>query len=57
MSNFDKAIENISQAKGLSTLGPKDGVSPDLYVYVAFSIAGGTGTGIYYDILHLLEKN
>ncbi|MEL0238351.1 MAG: tubulin-like doman-containing protein [Gammaproteobacteria bacterium] len=56
LSNFDKAIESISQAKGLSTLGPKDGVSPDLYVYVAFSIAGGTGTGIYYDILHLLEE-
>ena len=27
-----------------------------MYVYVAFSIAGGTGTGIYYDILHLLEE-
>ena len=56
LSNFDKAIESISQAKGLSTLGPAGGVSPDLYVYVAFSVAGGTGTGIYYDILHLLEE-
>ena len=56
LSNFDKAINNISQAKGLSTLGPSGGVAPDLYIYVAFSVAGGTGTGIYYDILHLLEE-
>ena len=27
-----------------------------MYIYVAFSVAGGTGTGIYYDILHLLEE-
>ena len=56
MSNFDKALNNMSIATGLSTLGPKSGVSPDLYIYVAFSIAGGTGTGIFYDILHLLEE-
>ena len=36
LSNFDKAINNISQAKGLSTLGPSGGVAPDLYIYVAF---------------------
>ena len=37
-------------------MGPKSGPSKDLYIYVAFSVAGGTGTGIYYDILHLLEE-
>lgn len=56
LSNFDKAIESISKAKGLSTLGPPAGVSSDLFVYVAFSVAGGTGTGIFYDILHLLDE-
>jgi len=57
LTNFDKAIDSISQDSGsLTTLGPDSGVSQDLYVYVAFSVAGGTGTGIYYDILHLLEE-
>ena len=57
LSNFDDAIKSIAQDGGsLTTLGPDSGVSQDLYVYVAFSVAGGTGTGIYYDILHLLEE-
>ena len=56
MSNFDKAINNLSQSKGLATLGPSSGVADELCVYVAFSIAGGTGTGTFYDILHLLEE-
>jgi hypothetical protein len=57
LSNFDDAIKSIAQdGGGLTTLGPDSGVSQDLYIYVAFSVAGGTGTGIYYDILHLLEE-
>ena len=56
LSNFDNAIKSISQdGGGLTTLGPDSGTTQDLYIYVAFSVAGGTGTGIYYDILHLLE--
>ncbi|MBT6232860.1 MAG: hypothetical protein HOI51_05715, partial [Nitrosomonadales bacterium] len=57
LSNFDNAIKSISQdGGGLTTLGPDSGTTQDLYIYVAFSVAGGTGTGIYYDILHLLEE-
>ena len=57
LSNFDDAIKSISRdSGGLSTLGPKGGVSQDIFIYVAFSVAGGTGTGIYYDMFHLLEE-
>ncbi len=57
LSNFDKAIKNIATSQGdLALMGPKSGPSKDLYIYVAFSVAGGTGTGIYYDILHLLDE-
>ena len=29
---------------------------PKVLCYVGFSVAGGTGTGIFYDVIHLLEK-
>ena len=57
LSNFDQAIERISKSsEELSALAGNASVAQEMYVYVAFSIAGGTGTGIYYDILHLLEE-
>ena len=29
---------------------------PKVLCYVGFSVAGGTGTGIFYDIIHLIEN-
>ena len=30
---------------------------PKVLCYVGFSVAGETGTGIFYDVIHLLEKD
>jgi hypothetical protein len=54
------ALRDIEQAVGklatsnedLRTLGGKPAQSMD--VFVAFSVAGGTGTGIFYDYLHII---
>ena len=57
LSNFDEALDNISKSqKELDLLSGKNGPATELYIYVSFSIAGGTGTGIFYDILHLLDE-
>lgn len=57
LANFDDALDNISKSQGeLERLSGKNGPAEELYIYVAFSIAGGTGTGIFYDILHLLDE-
>jgi hypothetical protein len=48
-----KAIGQISNSGGqLSRLGGKLRESVD--VFVAFSVAGGTGAGLFYDYLHLV---
>jgi tubulin-like protein len=48
-----KAIGNISNSGGqLHKLGGRLGDSVD--VFVAFSVAGGTGSGLFYDYLHLI---
>jgi hypothetical protein len=54
------AVQGIRQAVGklatsgedLNTMGGKPAVSVD--VFVAFSVAGGTGAGIFYDYLHII---
>jgi hypothetical protein len=54
------AVRDIEQAVGklatsgedLRTMGGKPAKSVD--VFVAFSVAGGTGTGIFYDYLHII---
>ena len=57
LGNFDQAIERISKSsEELDAVSGDNSVAQEMYVYIAFSIAGGTGTGIYYDILHLLEE-
>ncbi|GIH23102.1 hypothetical protein Aph01nite_14120 [Acrocarpospora phusangensis] len=50
---ISRALDRISQSGGeLQRLGGRQTDSVD--VYVAFSMAGGTGSGIFYDFLHLL---
>ncbi|MCM3884401.1 tubulin-like doman-containing protein [Frankia sp. R82] len=47
------AIDAVSRAGAeLGVLGGRSNRSCD--VFVAFSVAGGTGTGIFYDYLHLI---
>ncbi|MBL7502236.1 tubulin-like doman-containing protein [Frankia sp. CNm7] len=47
------AIDALAKANGeLRELGGKSSRTCD--VFVAFSVAGGTGTGIFYDYLHLI---
>ena len=29
---------------------------PKVLCYVGFSVAGGTGTGIFYDVIHIMEN-
>jgi hypothetical protein len=58
---LDPAIRDLNQAMGklanagedLFALGGKQTRGID--VFVAFSVAGGTGSGIFYDYLHLIE--
>lgn len=50
---INRAIGAINNSGGeLAQLGGKLGTSCD--VFVAFSVAGGTGSGVFYDYLHLV---
>ena len=59
-SGIDSAVRDISQAirnladsgEDLYALGGRPSRTVD--VFVAFSVAGGTGAGIFYDYLHLI---
>jgi Tubulin like len=50
---LDNAIGRISKSAGeLTAMGGK--LEQGVDVFVAFSVAGGTGAGIFYDFLHLV---
>ena len=50
-----RALGNLSgSGEDLYALGGKTAKSAD--VFVAYSVAGGTGAGIFYDYLHLIGK-
>ena len=50
-----RALGNLSgSGEDLYALGGKSAKSVD--VFVAYSVAGGTGAGIFYDYLHLIGK-
>src|SRR5262249_55055670 len=52
---IDEAIGAINKSAGeLDALGGRLNKSCD--VFVAFSVAGGTGAGIFYDYLHIIGR-
>src|SRR4051794_32737078 len=52
-SSLHKAIGQINNSGGqLSRLGGK--LRDSIDVFVAFSVAGGTGSGLFFDYLHLI---
>ena len=53
---IDHAIEKLVRAGGMLHAMKNESDKPKVLCYVGFSVAGGTGTGIFYDIIHLLEK-
>lgn len=55
LRDLRRAIGNLSKSgEDLHILGGKSPNAVD--VFVAFSVAGGTGAGIFYDYLHLIAK-
>jgi tubulin-like protein len=53
MRDIEQAVGKLATSnEDLRTLGGKPAQSVD--VFVAFSVAGGTGTGIFYDYLHII---
>jgi hypothetical protein len=53
MRDIDRAVGKLATSgEDLRTMGGKPPQSVD--VFVAFSVAGGTGTGIFYDYLHII---
>ncbi|WP_283135264.1 tubulin-like doman-containing protein [Rhizohabitans arisaemae] len=55
LRDLRRAIGNLSKSgEDLYALSGKSSKSVD--VFVAFSVAGGTGAGIFYDYLHLIGK-
>ena len=53
---IDSAIRKLVLAEGMLQSMKNDSEKPKVLCYVGFSVAGGTGTGIFYDVIHLLEK-
>ena len=53
---IDHAIEKLVRAGGMLHAMKNESDKPKVLCYVGFSVAGGTGTGIFYDVIHLLEK-
>ncbi len=53
---IDQAIKRLVLGEGMLQTAKEQGAKPKILCYVGFSVAGGTGTGIFYDVLHLLEK-
>ena len=53
---IDHAIEKLVRAGGMLQAMKNESDKPKVLCYVGFSVAGGTGTGIFYDVIHLLEK-
>ncbi|GII90052.1 tubulin-like doman-containing protein [Sinosporangium siamense] len=50
-----RAISELAKARGeLAALGSNKARLDAMDIYVAFSVAGGTGAGIFYDFLHLI---
>ena len=53
---IDQAIRRLVLAGGMLQAMKNESDKPKVLCYVGFSVAGGTGTGIFYDVIHLLEK-
>ena len=53
---IDQAIRRLVLAGGMLQSMKNEADKPKVLCYVGFSVAGGTGTGIFYDVIHLLEK-
>lgn len=53
---IDQAINRLVLAGGMLHAMKNESDKPKLLCYVGFSIAGGTGTGIFYDVIHLIES-
>ena len=53
-----QAIADINESAGdlFVVSGKRTQRVDTVTVFVVFSVAGGTGSGIYYDYLHLIEK-
>lgn len=55
-AEIDRAISKLVLAGGMLQAVKNPAHKPKVLCYVGFSIAGGTGTGIFYDIIHLIEN-
>ena len=53
-NQLSTAISRISGSLGLLTAIASGNATDQVVVYVGFSVSGGTGCGIAYDVLHLL---
>jgi len=53
---IDEAIKRLVLSGGMLQSMKNESDKPKVLCYVGFSVAGGTGTGIFYDIIHLLEN-
>ena len=53
---IDLAINRLVLSGGMLHAMKNESDKPKVLCYVGFSVAGGTGTGIFYDVIHLLEK-
>jgi hypothetical protein len=55
-AEIDKAISRLVLAGGMLQAMKNPADKPKVLCYVGFSIAGGTGTGIFYDVIHIMEN-
>ena len=55
-AEIDRAISKLVLAGGMLQAVKNPAHKPKVLCYVGFSVAGGTGTGIFYDIIHLIEN-
>lgn len=54
-NDLGKALDELAQSAGQLTAFSGGGVHTNsIAVYLGFSLAGGTGCGIFYDVIHLL---
>ena len=55
-AEIDKAISKLVLAGGMLQAMKNPADKPKVLCYVGFSVAGGTGTGIFYDVIHIMEN-
>ena len=54
-NDLGKALDELAQSTGQLTSFAGNGLHTNsIAVYLGFSLAGGTGCGIFYDVIHLL---